>query len=61
MSNYTKPEVAAARAICRLQADACNVDSEDLWKIYGDEFLSDAREVLDAASAALASATGEKQ
>ena len=48
-AEHTPMEVAAARFLCRRDSEVCNVDSDDNWKIYGDEYLSDAREVLKAA------------
>lgn len=41
-------EFLAASTMCRLQAEACNVDRDDLWKLHSDEFYADAREVLKA-------------
>jgi hypothetical protein len=41
--------VAAARALCRLHAVACNVNEADLWNLESDWFKSDASEALAAA------------
>lgn len=45
-------ELRAAMTLCRQQAKACNVDREDLWKLHSDDFVKEAREVLDAVGAA---------
>ena len=37
---------AAARHMCNRSADACGVDREDNWKIYGGEFIAELREAL---------------
>ena len=39
----------AARVMNDRQADACNVDRDDQWKIYGQDFIGDARAMLEAA------------
>ena len=44
--------VAAARELCRIEADECHTDYDDGWKVYGDDFLRDARRILGAALAA---------
>lgn len=44
-------QVAAARAMCQMQADACSVNRDDLWQIHGEDFLREAAEVLAAAGA----------
>lgn len=41
--------VAAARELNKRAAEACNVDEADSWNIYGDEYIEDARAVLEAA------------
>lgn len=43
--------VAAARALCKRASDACNVDHDDTWKVYGESFLEDAKAVLEAINA----------
>ena len=43
--------VAAARVLNKRAAEACNVDEEDSWKTYGEEYKDDAREALRAALA----------
>ena len=40
---------AAAKALCRQASTACNVDFDDNWKLYGDEYIADATAVLNAA------------
>lgn len=50
-AKHTPMVVAAARALNKRCADACGIDAEDQWKIYGAEFLEDAQFVLDAAGA----------
>jgi hypothetical protein len=39
----------AARALADRSADECNVDREDNWKAYGDQFVADAHAALSAA------------
>lgn len=51
MTAPTSMELRAAIALCRLQAKACNVDREDLWKLHIDDFVKEAREVLGAVGA----------
>lgn len=41
--------VAAARELCKRASEACNVDFEDNWKIYGSDFIADAETALEAA------------
>jgi len=41
--------LVAARVMNDRQADACNVDKDDQWKIYGQDFIDDARAALEAA------------
>jgi chromosome segregation ATPase len=41
--------VAGARVLNRRMADMCNIDAEDQWKQYGEDFRADARAVLEAA------------
>lgn len=53
MSEQTKHApmvVAAARELCKRASEACNVDVDDSWKVYGSEFLADAQAALDAAA-----------
>lgn len=40
---------AAAKALCREASTACNVDFDDNWKIYGDDYIADATAALNAA------------
>lgn len=47
----TPMELRAAVALCKQQADVCNVNRDDLWKLHSDDFLKDAREVLAAIGA----------
>lgn len=42
--------VAAARALCKRGAEQCNVNFEDSWKLYGNDYLEDARTAFKAAS-----------
>ncbi len=44
-----KQIAAAARVLCRRAAEQCNVDFEDSWKVYGDDYLEDARAMFAAA------------
>lgn len=46
---HTPMVVAAARVLCRRGAEQCCVDFEDSWKLYGEDYLEDARQALDAA------------
>lgn len=39
----------AARVLSDRTADACGIDKDDNWAIYGNEFIADARAVLNAA------------
>jgi hypothetical protein len=48
---HTPMVVAAARALCKRGAEQCNVDFEDSWKVYGEDYLNDAQAALDAAGA----------
>lgn len=41
--------LAAARAMNKLTADACNVDEADHWKLYGNSQIIDASVILRAA------------
>ena len=46
------PDVSAmARALSDRQADACNVDRDDQWKLYGNDFIEDVKAMLAAAPA----------
>lgn len=40
-----------ARALSDRQADACNVDREDQWKLYSEDFVADVEAMLAAAPA----------
>jgi hypothetical protein len=40
--------VTVARALADRSADACNVNREDNWKIYGNDFIEDARAAIAA-------------
>jgi hypothetical protein len=50
-AQHTPMVVSAARAMNKRMADQCNVDADDQWKLYGDDMLSDAKAILDAAGA----------
>ena len=41
--------LAAARALNKLAAEACQVDEADQWALYGNSFISDAAERFRAA------------
>jgi hypothetical protein len=43
--------VAAAKALCKLNSESCEVDNDDNWKLYSETFMEDARTALDAAGA----------
>lgn len=40
--------VAAAKALCKHHADICGVNSDDQWNVYSDDFIADAKIVLEA-------------
>jgi len=40
--------VAAAKALCKHHADICGVNSDDQWNVYSDDFIIDAKIVLEA-------------
>lgn len=50
-AQHTPMVVAAARVLCERNAEQCNVNFEDSWKFYSDDFLADAQAMLDAAGA----------
>lgn len=37
----------AARAMSDRQADLCNINKEDLWNLHSQDFINDARAVLE--------------
>lgn len=41
----------AARHMCNRSADACGVDREDNWKVYGQTFIDELREALELGAA----------
>lgn len=41
--------VAAARVLSERHAAACSIDWGDLWKLYGNDFIDDARAAFEAA------------
>lgn len=41
--------IAAARALNKSHCQACNIDEEDSWMVYGSDYLHDARIALTAA------------
>lgn len=43
--------VKAAKQLCKSYSDSCGIDADDAWHIYGDEFIKDAQEMLDACGA----------
>lgn len=53
----------AARIICHRHAVSCNVDEENAWDIYSDEFRAEAFDILkntlEQPKAALVAALGE--
>ena len=44
--------LAAARMLCKIHAGQCQVDEDDTWKVYGEQFKDDARDALIAALSA---------
>lgn len=52
INEFTEAQiVAGARCLADRSAAICNVDREDNWKIYGEDFLQDFRLALEAAQA----------
>lgn len=50
--DFTEEEISTAgRALADRNATLCNVNKDDNWKIYGEEFITDARVALDAIAA----------
>lgn len=43
--------VVAARALCKRASEICDVNDDDNWKVYGEEFLADAEVMLKAIGA----------
>ena len=43
---------AAARALCNRSAEVCNVDPQDNWNLYANEFIEDAKAALNAINGA---------
>ena len=41
--------VAAARELCKIHAGECQVDEQDTWTVYSDQFKRDAEAMLKAA------------
>jgi hypothetical protein len=41
--------VRAARELCKIHAGECQVDEQDTWNLYADQFKRDARAALEAA------------
>jgi hypothetical protein len=39
--------VIIAKTMCSLHSPACGDDADDCWKIYGEDFLTDARVIVD--------------
>lgn len=46
---HTPMTVTAARVLNKRAAEACGIDADDQWMIHADEFLDDAKAMLDAA------------
>ena len=52
------PDVSAmARVLCDRSADGCNVDRDDNWAVYGQEYIEDVQAML---AAALGASTGQE-
>lgn len=49
----------AARHMCNRSADACGVDREDNWKVYGQTFIDELREALELGAAWASGKGGE--
>jgi len=43
--------IKAAKVLSQRQAEACGVDSEDNWKMYGNDFIGDAQAMLEVVGA----------
>jgi hypothetical protein len=50
-AKHTPMVVAAARVLAQRAAAQCNVDAEDNWKVYGEDYLREAEAALNAAGA----------
>ena len=50
-AKHTPMVVAAARVLAQRAAAQCNVDAEDNWKVYGEDYLQEAEAALNAAGA----------
>lgn len=50
-AKYGPMVVAAARVLCKRSAEQCNVDFQDSWKFYSEDYLADDAAALDAAAA----------
>ena len=40
--------IAAARELCKRNAEACGVDHRDNWNLYAEDFTADARAALES-------------
>lgn len=58
-SEQVRDVSAMARVLSDRQADACNVDRHDQWKIYGQDFIADVTAMLAAAPSAGSQEQGE--
>lgn len=50
-AKHTPMHVIAAKVLCKRGAEMCDVNFEDSWKQYGEDYLRDAQAVLDAVGA----------
>lgn len=49
-TTFTERQISAAgRAMSDASADKCNIDREDNWRVYGEDFIAEARLALNAA------------
>jgi hypothetical protein len=59
LSGLTEKQIAAAaRTLADFNADSCGVNRDDNWKLYGDEFIVEAKLMLAAATKAAQPAAG---
>lgn len=49
MNGFSPMVVAVARRLNEIASDECGTDKDDSWKIYGNEYLSEANSALGAA------------
>lgn len=50
-TQYTPMVVAAAKALCKRNADGGGINYDDNWRLYSSEWLADAQAAIDASGA----------